>query len=58
MGIELISDKAEVCLLHWNIGKGIKEDVVYNQRAVIPNKLQRNEKRNSTLSIKRTTRTN
>jgi hypothetical protein len=24
---------AEVCLLHWNIGKRIKEDVLYNQRA-------------------------
>jgi len=24
---------AEVCFLHWNIGKRIKEDVLYNQRA-------------------------
>lgn len=24
---------AEVCLLNWNIGKRIKEDVLYNQRA-------------------------
>lgn len=24
---------AEVCLLHWNIGKRIKEDVLYNKRA-------------------------
>ncbi len=24
---------AEVCLLHWHIGKRIKEDVLYNQRA-------------------------
>ena len=24
---------AEVCLLHWHIGKRIKEDVLYNKRA-------------------------
>jgi predicted nuclease of restriction endonuclease-like (RecB) superfamily len=24
---------AEICLLHWNIGKRIKEDVLFNQRA-------------------------
>ena len=24
---------AEVCLMHWHIGKRIKEDVLYNQRA-------------------------
>jgi len=24
---------AETCLLHWNVGKRIKEDVLYNQRA-------------------------
>jgi hypothetical protein len=24
---------AEICLLHWNIGKCIKEDVLFNQRA-------------------------
>lgn len=24
---------AEICLMHWQIGKRIKEDVLYNQRA-------------------------
>jgi hypothetical protein len=24
---------AEICLMHWHIGKRIKEDVLYNQRA-------------------------
>ncbi len=24
---------AEICMLHWHIGKRIKEDVLYNKRA-------------------------
>ena len=29
---------AEICMLHWNIGNRIKEDVLFNQRAEYGNK--------------------
>lgn len=36
------SVNAEICLLNWNIGKRIKEDVLYNQRAVYGKEIIKN----------------